>query len=105
MIAEIRGHQRGDVLDYVNTTEAKIPAMTVLQIGDVFGVVAGDIEPGQLGAAYVEGVFRMPKAAGEIAQGAKLAFAEDGVAAGDGLGYAFAPAAADDELVAVKING
>lgn len=133
--AQVKGHQRGDVLDYPNTTNAVIPAMTILQIGDIVGVAAGDIQPGETGGAYVSGVFLMPKATGSaaaapavasegdsesspktdtgttsssaIAQGARLSFDGSVFAASTSgtAGYAFAAAEADAPFVAVKLNG
>lgn len=81
-LAEIRGYQRGDVADYTNDTDTKIPAMTILSVGDSTWIAAGDIEPGQLGAAYVTGAFFMPKKASEaIDQGKRVFWTGDGITA------------------------
>lgn len=81
--AEIRGYQRGDVLDYINETDEMIPALTILPIGAHIGIAAGDIQPGELGAVYVEGVFNLPKADGEaIDAWADVVWTGDGCTAG-----------------------
>ncbi len=54
--------QRGEAIDYKNTTKMTIPANTVVAIGSRVGVAGGDIPPGEIGALHVCGVFEMPKA-------------------------------------------
>lgn len=74
-IAQIKGQHRADVLDYVNTTGNTIPCMTILQIGEIIGIAGTDIEPGETGSAYIEGVFYLPKTADEeISQGTRVVF-------------------------------
>lgn len=53
--------QRGESLDYVNGTESKIAAGTILLVGDLVGVAGTDILPGATGSVEVEGVFIAPK--------------------------------------------
>lgn len=57
--------QKGEALNYVNNTQSKIPANTVLLLGNRLGIAGCDIEPGELGALHVVGVFEIPKKAGE----------------------------------------
>ena len=103
--AEIRGYQRGDVLDYVNETEETIPAMTVLQIGEHIGIAAGDIPPSELGAVYVEGVFNLPKAAGAIEAWADVSWSDAGCSTGGtAVGMAVKAAEAGDEYVTVRLR-
>lgn len=118
--------QRGETLDYKNTTAKVIPCDTILAIGGRVGVTGGEIKPGELGSLHMEGVFRVKKSAdGEIAQGQALVFdgtgaapASDAAAAAEGdeetstpvatsipMGYAAAPSEASDTYVLVKLLG
>lgn len=54
--------QRGEALDFPNTTEATIPVGAVIEMGTRIGVAGDDILPGQVGTVHVMGVFRFPKA-------------------------------------------
>lgn len=121
--------QRGETLDYKNTTTKVIPCDAIIAIGGRVGVTGGEIKPGELGSLHMVGVFRVKKSAdGEISQGQDLIFdgtgaapAASGVAAvaeGDGdeeetttpatsipMGYAAAPSEASDPYVLVKLLG
>ena len=107
--------QRGEALDYANTTAEKIEVNTVLIIGDCIGVAGMDILSGEIGTVHVDGVFEMDKVdTTELPMGKKVYLAEDGITAastGEGAaanvlaGYAAAPAAADAKRIFVKING
>lgn len=55
--------QRGETLDYTNTTDALIEHGTILTLGDRIGIAGCDIPPGATGTVNVDGVYRMPKAA------------------------------------------
>lgn len=101
--------QHGEALDYQNTTEAMIPAGTVILLGKRMGVAGGDIQPGEVGALHVVGVFEITKKAGvELAAGDNVVFTDaDGIdkASTDVMGYAVEAAAAADETVKVKLLG
>ena len=117
--------QRGESLDYRNTTENGIPEDAILVIGNRVGVAGGKIPPGQLGSVHMVGVFRVKKS-GEAAieMGQELIFDGTGAAvsggeaagseAGDGetaaavsvpMGYAAAPSEASDPDVLVTLLG
>ena len=53
--------QRGEALDYTNTTTATIPANTIVKIGDHIGVTGTDIEPNKVGSLHVGGIWEIPK--------------------------------------------
>ena len=53
--------QRGEALDYINSTDATIPNNTLVQIGDRLGVTGTTIEPGQTGSLHVGGVWEIKK--------------------------------------------
>lgn len=53
--------QRGEALDYINSTNATIPNNTLVQIGDHLGVTGTTIEPGQTGSLHVGGVWEIKK--------------------------------------------
>ena len=101
--------QRGEALDYQNTTEVMIPAGTVILLGKRMGVAGGDIQPGEVGALHMAGVFEIPKKASvALAAGDNVVFTDaDGIdkATTDVMGYAVAAAAAADETAKVKLLG
>ncbi len=73
--------QRGEALDYRNTTEKEIPEDAVLVIGNRVGIAGGKIPPGQLGSVHMVGVFRVKKSGGAaIEQGEELIFNGTGAA-------------------------
>lgn len=103
--------QRGETLDYKNTTDATIPAGSVVAIKTHIGVAGTDILPGATGSLHVSGVFTMAKADGkEVVMGDALYMdtesdnltteAEGNVPAG----YAAADAASTDPTVQVNIS-
>ncbi len=103
--------QRGETLDYMNNTDTKIEANTVIPFGSHIGVAGTDILPGELGSLVVTGVFEIPKtAAGAIEMGADVYFDGNGITdtRGEGAipaGYAAQAAAAADTVVLVKLGG
>lgn len=103
--------QRGEALDYKNTTDTKIEANTIIPFGGHVGVAGTDILPGETGSLHVAGVFEMPKASeGAVEMGAPVYFDGTGITdtGGDGAtpaGYAAQAAAAGDAVVYVKLVG
>ena len=103
--------QPGNKIDYINTTEAKIEANTVLSLGTRVGIVGTDIEPGALGSVITEGVFILEKktAATAIALGAAVHFDGEGIVAAAGentvpVGWVIKASAANDPDVYVKLD-
>ena len=109
--------QRGEALDYINSTNDTIPAGVVVEIGSRIGVTGTDILPGRVGSLHVCGVFEFAKTgSAAIPMGTPVYFDGDGITAeaDDGeddptaytpAGYAAASAAATDATILVKING
>lgn len=110
--------QRGEALDYHNTTDALIPANTIVQICSRIGVTGTAIAPGEVGSLHVSGVWEIKKTGtAEIAMGQTVYFDGTGItdAANDGatpnatayveVGYAAADAAAGAATVLVKLRG
>lgn len=111
--------QRGEVIDYKNTTKMTIPANTVVAIGSRVGVAGGDIPPGEIGALHVCGVFEMPKAdEDEIQIGTDVYSTGEGITKSTDngktsdekvvyplVGYTIEAAAASDTKVKVKLVG
>lgn len=107
---------RGEAIDFVNDSGADIAAGEVVSLGIRIGVAGGNIPNGEPGALHVTGVFELPKAAEELALGAAVYYAGDGVTAaastGSGnsaaenvpAGWVVKAAAADDATVRVKIG-
>ena len=65
--------QSDEMMPYTNTTAAAIAAGTVIVLSTGrIGVVGRQIPVGALGALYIEGIFRISKAAVAVAIGADL---------------------------------
>ena len=104
--------QIGSVMDYTNTTGAKISSGDLVLVGKRVGVSLGNITDKKIGSVQVDGVFDLDKKAGDVMiQGALVYWSETDkaitvTAARNTLaGYAFLAAEASDSTVAVKLNG
>lgn len=102
--------QRGEALDYKNSTSETIQENTVVPINTRVGVTGTAIAPGEIGSLHVCGVFELPKAdTTEIAMGTMVYSDGDGITAtaGDNIpaGYAAQNAAAEAKTVLVKLLG
>lgn len=102
--------QRGESLDYKNSTDVVIEENTIIAIGTRIGITGTYINPGETGSLHVCGIYEMPKAdETEIALGTAVYFDGTGITAtSDGntpAGYAAATAAAADTVVLVKLLG
>lgn len=106
--------QRGEALDYTNSTEAVIPAGSVVSLTTRIGVAGTNIDPGAVGSIHVVGVFSMDKTDSEkVAMGDALYFntatgkitkTGTGTSATPPAGYAAAPSAAAETTVLVNIG-
>lgn len=102
--------QRGEALDFTNSSENKINAGDVVVLGTRIGVAGSDIGAGELGVVHVIGVFEFPKASGAITLGAAVYWDATNskittTSSSNTLaGFAVAAAASGDETVLVKIN-
>lgn len=101
--------QRGESIDYKNTTDERIPANTVILLGKRIGVAGGDIPAGEVGSIHMNGVFEIPKKAGTaLNAGDNVVFTEEnGIdkATDDVMGYAVENAAAEAAAAKVKLIG
>lgn len=110
-------YQRGESLDYTNSTASKIVANTVIELKGRIGVTGTDINPGETGSLHVCGVFKIAKTGtSKIDMGQTVYFDGTGItdAADDGgnpktdyapAGYAVAEAAAAATEILVKLQG
>ena len=57
--------QRGEAIDFTNSSEAKINAGDVVVFGTKIGVAGDDIAVGATGTLHMEGVFELPKDYGD----------------------------------------
>ena len=72
--------QRGEVIDFTNSTETKIDANEIVVFGKRLGVAGTPIEPGETGSLHVFGVFEMPKSSTEaIPEGTSVYFDGNGI--------------------------
>nr|DAJ08298.1 MAG TPA: protein of unknown function DUF2190 [Caudoviricetes sp.] len=102
--------QRGESLDYANVTTDKIEAFSVITLVSRIGIAGDDIEPGEIGAVAVSGVFEIPKAdETEIPMGTLVYYDGTGITStatdNTPAGYAAANAAASDSSMIVKLLG
>ena len=103
--------QRGEALDFINTTDETIPAGVVIPFGKKLGVTGSDTPPGNLGSLHVMGVFEIAKTGtAAIEMGTPVFFDGTGITDTSGAdttpaGYAAAYAAADAETLLVQLNG
>lgn len=111
--------QRGEAIDFVNNTTAKIDANEIVTFGARIGVAGTPIEVGETGTLHVFGVFEMPKtSANAIGEGVTVYFDGTGITeeadnggTGDAkeayicAGYATEAAAASDPTIKVKLLG
>ena len=103
--------QRGESLDYKNTTDAIIPENTVIAISTRIGVTGTAINPGEVGSLHVSGVFEMPKKTESevITLGANVYFDGTGITAtasgNTPAGYAVEKSDATSATVLVKLLG
>lgn len=110
-------YQRGESLDYTNSTSSKIAANTVIELKGRIGVVGCDINPGETGSLHMTGVFEIAKTGtAKIDMGQSVYFDGTGItdAADDGgnpatpytpAGYAAKEAAAAATKILVKLQG
>lgn len=102
--------QRGESLDYLNSTSEAIAAGTIISLVSRIGVAGTTIEPGELGSIHMMGVFEVPKTdIAEIPMGTLVYFDGTGIkktATGTiPAGYAAADAAAADKTVSIALLG
>ena len=101
--------QRGESLDYTNTTEQKIEANTIVSFGSRVGVVGTPLLPKETGSVLVTGVFEMPKSSSNaINMGTTVYFDGKGITEAQGeviAGYAVRAAEATDSIILVKLLG
>lgn len=99
--------QKGDSIDFLNSTDAKIEANSVVALGTRCGIAGEDILPGETGSVFVEGVFIVPSGGTAFAIGADVFFDTDaGTAATSGtkLGWCIEAVTADQTQVKVKLG-
>lgn len=101
--------QKGESLDYINTTTKKIEAGDALIVGNRIGIAGTDIDSGQLGSIHVSGVYGFTKKdKAELTIGMEVYLSEDGItttAEGNTrAGFVAATSATTNNNVYVKIN-
>lgn len=102
--------QRGEALDYKNSTTTAIKAGDVVKLESRIGIAGDDIAVGDIGAVHVTGVFRIAKTREkEIAMGKLVYFDGTGITdtaeSNTAAGYAAETALAADTTILVKLLG
>ena len=104
--------QKGEALDYLNSTDAEIEHGDTIVMGKRIGIAGDNIPPGKTGTVHVEGVFAFKRAdTDDISMGTEVYLTDDGITAqaqaadkseNARAGYIAAPSKGD--IVYVKIN-
>lgn len=104
--------QRGETLDFVNSTGKVIEANTIIVLGQRMGVAGTEIPAGEKGTVHVEGIYSFPKekstaiTAGALVYWDKTNNCLTTTSASNILaGYAAEASGENDATVLVKING
>lgn len=102
--------QRGETLDYKNSTDKVIAENTIIPLGTRIGITGTSINPGETGSIHMTGVFEIKKTATtEVTMGAAVYFDGTGITAtatnNTPAGYAAAAADAAAGLILVKLLG
>ena len=103
--------QEGNNLDYTNSAETAVAAGTLIVMGEICGIAACTIQPGETGVISTTGVWSMPKDDAAITAGAKVYYDDDAgevtATAGSNtlVGIAAAAAATGDTVAVVRLNG
>lgn len=110
-------YQKGETLDYINSTKEKIEAGTVLTLGNRIGIAGMDIGVGELGSVHVSGVYEFDKKDDdELEVGTVVYLTADGITAaasegggkdaaqGVAAGFVAVASPAKSTKVYVKIN-
>lgn len=104
--------QKGEQIDYKNSTTSVIVANTVLVIGSRVGIAGNTINPGEIGSVVMEGVFEMAKSSTkEITVGTDVYYdvtadrITDTATNNTLTGYAIQTATATETKCLVKLRG
>lgn len=103
--------QKGEALDYPNSSGSKISANTIVVVSTRVGVIGCDIENGKTGTIHMGGVWEMPKSGSSAIVLGQTVYWD---ATNSGItnvstsnieaGYAAAAAGADDTKILVKLR-
>mgnify|MGYP000006724740 FL=1 len=103
--------QRGETIDFLNNTNAKIEANTVVLLGKRIGIAGTDIQAKEVGTLHITGVYKFPKAASQAVTAGALVYWDNSAnnittteSSNTLAGFAVEAAGADDATVTVKIN-
>ena len=102
--------QRGESLDYTNTTSSPLAAGSIVKLQSCIGIVEETIAPNATGAIAIEGVFEIAKTGtAAITIGDAVYFDGSGITntATSNLlvGYAAESVTAEAKLIKVKLKG
>ena len=103
--------QRGETIEYKNTTDSMIKVDDVVCLGSRIAVAGDNIKNGETGILHTIGVFEIKKKESEVIdQGTNVYYSEtDGITttadSNIPAGYAFKSAIATDTTIYVKLLG
>lgn len=102
--------QRGETLDYTNSTSAVIEANTIIALSGRIGVAGTSINPGEMGDVHVTGIYKIAKTGtAAIEQGQLVYWDGEGITdtsdSNTPAGYAAQDAEAGDSTILVKLQG
>lgn len=101
-------YQKGETIDYINTTDGIIEANTIIAIGKRIGIAGTNIAPNEKGSLAVEGVYIIQKtSSSDIEIGTQVYFDGEGITETEteiSAGYIIKTSKANDKMAYVKIN-
>lgn len=99
--------QQGLTVEVINTGTTAILSGDLVMVGALACVAATNIEPGETGDGFAEGVFLLKKKAGVALTAGQAVTGDKGIVADKGgvpVGITWGAAEAGAELVPVKLN-
>ncbi|MEI9698899.1 capsid cement protein [Moellerella wisconsensis] len=99
--------QQGLTVEIINTGTAVILSGALVMVGALACIAATNIEVGETGDGFADGVFLLPKKAGLALTAGQAVTADKGIVADKGgvaVGVTWEAAEASAEFVLVKIN-
>ena len=101
--------QRGEAIDYLNSTEADIKANDIVTIKTRIGIAGTDIPVGSVGSLHVIGVFDLPATAAETYEVGDNIYFKDGLVTSVDTGavpagWVVEPKATSKNMARIKIG-
>lgn len=101
--------QEGRTIPVLNAGTAEISSGDAVVLGSLVAIAITDIQAGEIGDGFTEGVFLLPKLPADVITAGAAVYLKDGLIQLDsadaiGAGVAWEDAGASESLIEVKIN-